>query len=114
MQVMSLVVDGHCHLGVGHDYQQTEAELLRAMDLYQVDRAVICPVDRCIAVDNRDGNDEMLRAVRAHPDRFYAFATANPWYGPRAIAELRRAIGEGGRGIKLHPPLQGFWLCDDL
>lgn len=111
---MSLVVDGHCHLGIGHDYQQTEADLLRDMDLYEVDRAVVCPVDRCIAVDNREGNDFILQAVRRHPDRLYAFATANPWYGARAVTELRRAIGEGARGIKLHPALQGFLLCDEL
>jgi hypothetical protein len=52
--------------------------------------------------------------VRRHPDRLYAFATANPWYGQRAVAELRRALGAGARGIKLHPALQGFLLCDEL
>lgn len=111
---MNLVVDAHCHVGIGHEYQQSPDDLLREMDLYQVDRAVICPVDRCIAVDNREGNDFVLDAARAHPMRFYAFATANPWYGERAVAELRRALGEGARGIKLHPPLQGFLLCDEL
>jgi predicted TIM-barrel fold metal-dependent hydrolase len=111
---MSLVVDGHCHLGAGHEYRQTAEQLLSAMDGQGVNRAVVCPVDRCIAVDNREGNDLVLQAARTHPDRFYAFATANPWYGDRALAELRRAVGEGARGIKLHPPLQGFMLCDDL
>ena len=111
---MSVVVDCHCHVGVGHEYRQTPDELLGEMDRYAVDRAVICPVDRCIAVDNREGNDFVLDAARAHPSRFYAFATANPWYGDRAVRELRRAIGEGARGIKLHPPLQGFLLCDEL
>jgi len=111
---MSIVVDCHCHVGIGHEYQQTAEELLREMDRYEVDRAVICPVDRCIAVDNREGNDFVLDTARAHPDRFYAFATANPWYGKRAVEELRRALGEGARGIKLHPSLQGFLLCDEL
>jgi predicted TIM-barrel fold metal-dependent hydrolase len=111
---MSTVVDGHCHVGVGHEYRQLPDDLLQEMDTYGVDRAVICPVDRCIAVDNREGNDFVLSTARNHPGRFYAFATANPWYGERAVAELRRAIGEGARGIKLHPPLQGFVLCDDL
>jgi predicted TIM-barrel fold metal-dependent hydrolase len=101
-------------VGAGHEYRQSPDELLGEMDRYGVDRAVICPVDRCIAVDNREGNDLVLGAARTHPGRFYAFATANPWYGNRALAELRRAIGEGARGIKLHPPLQGFLLCDEL
>jgi predicted TIM-barrel fold metal-dependent hydrolase len=111
---MSLVVDGHCHLGIGHEYRQSAEELLAAMDTLGVDRAVVCPVDRCIAVDNLEGNNTVLQAARHYPDRFYPFATANPWYGARALAELRRAVGEGARGIKLHPPLQGFMLCDDL
>lgn len=111
---MALVVDGHCHLGIGHDYQQTEDDLLREMDLYQVDKAVVCPVDRCIAVDNLEGNDYILGAAHRHPDRLYAFATANPWYGARAVTEIRRALDKGARGIKLHPALQGFLLCDEL
>jgi uncharacterized protein len=111
---MEIVVDGHCHVGVGHEYRQTVDELLHAMDLHGVHRAVICPADRFIAVDNRDGNDFVLGAMRSHPDRLYAFATANPWYGNRAYDELKRALGEGARGIKLHPSLQGFLLCDEL
>ena len=111
---MSRIVDAHCHVGIGHEYRQSADELLREMDRWGVESAVICPVDRCIAVDNREGNDLMQRTVHAHPDRFHAFATANPWYGARAVAELRRALGQGARGIKLHPPLQGFLLCDDL
>jgi predicted TIM-barrel fold metal-dependent hydrolase len=111
---MSLVVDCHCHVGVGRDYQQTIDQQISEMDDFGIDRAVICPVDRCIAVENREGNDFVLAAAHAHPDRFYAFATANPWYGAKALAELRRALSEGARGIKLHPSLQGFLLCDDL
>ena len=68
-----MIIDGHCHLGIGHEYRQTTDELLAEMDRYDVDRAVICQVDRCIAVDNREGNDEMLHAVReqvARPERF--------------------------------------------
>jgi uncharacterized protein len=111
---VAVVVDGHCHLGIGYEYQQTEDDLLREMDRYQVDRAVVCPVDRCIVVDNREGNDYVLDAARRHPDRLYAFATANPWYGDRAVEELSRALDNGARGIKLHPSLQGFLLCDEL
>lgn len=109
-----MIIDGHCHVGVGHEYQQSVRELLDKMDALGVDRAVICPVDRCIAVDNREGNDFVINAAKAHSQRLYAFATANPWYGKRAVQELQRAMGEGARGIKLHPALQGFLLCDEL
>lgn len=111
---MSVVVDAHCHVGEGLGYAQSPEALLQEMDRYEVDRAVICPVDRCIAVDHREGNDYVLGVAQAHPNRFYAFATASPWRGPAAVEELRRAMGEGARGIKLHPALQGYLLCDEL
>ena len=111
---MSIVVDCHCHLGKGHDYQQSLSQQLEEMDNFGIERAVICPVDRYIAVENREGNDYVLSIAKTHPDRFFAFATANPWFGSKALTELKRALNEGARGIKLHPALQGFLLCDDL
>lgn len=111
---MSACIDFHCHVGRGFEYSQEPEALLREMDEWGVDGAVVCPVDRCLAVDNREGNDTVLEAARAHPDRLFAFATANPWYGQRAVEELRRALDLGARGIKLHPALQGYLLCDEL
>jgi predicted TIM-barrel fold metal-dependent hydrolase len=108
------VIDCHCHLGIGHDYEQTAESLLADMDRCGVEQAVICPVDRYIAVHNRAGNDAVLAAADAHPDRFIPFATANPWYGDEACDELRRALDAGARGLKFHPALQGFLLCDEL
>ena len=63
---------------------------------------------------NRAGNDLVLGAVRAHPQRFVGFAVANPWYGRAAEEEMRRALGEGLRGLKLHPVIQGFSPNDPL
>lgn len=108
------VIDCHCHLGTGHDYEQTAEMLLADMDRCSIDQAVICPVDRYIAVNNRVGNDSVLAAASDHPDRFIPFATANPWYGDDAREELYRALDAGARGVKFHPALQGFLLCDDL
>ena len=84
------------------------------MDKAGVDRAVIAPVDRCIAVHNRRGNDFILKAAAAHADRFIPTCTVNPWYGDEAIAELRRAVGAGAGMLVLHPTLQGFGFGDDL
>lgn len=108
------VIDCHCHLGVGHDYEQTAESLLADMDRCGVDQCVICPVDRYIAVNNRTGNEFVLAAAAAHPDRFIPFATVNPWYGHDACEELHRALEAGARGVKFHPALQGFLLCDEL
>jgi len=109
-----LIVDCHVHIGTGV-YQACQPEkLLACMDASGVDRAVVCPVDRNLAVDNAEGNDYVLDAAAKYPDRFIAFATANPWYGARAIEELRRAVQAGARGLKLHSKLQGFTISDDI
>lgn len=45
-------------------------------------------------------NEDVLRAVRERPDRFYGFSFINP-ESPHALAELRRCLAQGFRGIKL-------------
>lgn len=108
------IIDAHCHLGQGLAYQQSAEDLLRQMDASGVEKAVIVPADRHIAVSNREGNDEVLAAARAHSDSFIPFGTASPWYGEVAVEELRRAFDSGARGLKLHPVLQGFTITDDV
>jgi predicted TIM-barrel fold metal-dependent hydrolase len=84
------------------------------MDRNGVERAVVCSVDQFIAVRNREGNDELIRAVRAHPDRFWGLAAANPWFGDDAVSELRRSFDAGLVGLKLNSHLQGFVLSDPM
>jgi hypothetical protein len=108
------IVDAHCHVGQGRCKKLTPAQLIAEMDACGVDRAVVCPVEEHITVFNREGNDYILRAVRVHPDRLIGFATVNPWYGERAVKELRRAVNEGLCGLKLHSALQGYFINDDL
>ena len=107
-------VDGYCTLGVDREYDLTADALLRAMDEADVERAVIAPVDRCLAVHNREGTDLILEAAADHPDRFIATCTANPWYSDDAIDETRSAADDGARILVLAPALQGFGLGDEL
>jgi len=109
-----MIIDAHCHVGEGRFISQTADELLRQMDAAGIDLAVICPVDQQIVVDNREGNDAMLAACRAHPDRFRGLAVANPWYGQRAVEELRRAFEGGLAGLKVHASRQGHYINDDI
>lgn len=88
-------------------------DLLRALD-GGADRAVLGPVGRWLAVDNEDGNRTLAAWCDAHPDRLAHWATVNPWYGERAVAELRRAFAAGARGLKLAPSVQGFGLLSPL
>lgn len=110
----NLFVDAHCHVGEGVHYSLAPEELLAQMDKLSIDRAVLCPADRFIAVENVAGNDYLLRTIERWPNRFWGFAAVNPWYERRAVAEVRRAIGAGLVGIKLDPTLQGFLICDEL
>ena len=41
-------------------------------------------------------------------------ATANPWFGKKAIEEVRRSLSEGLTGIKIHSVLQGFRLSEHI
>ena len=107
-------IDSHVYLGQGEHLQITEEELLNQMDEAKVAVAIICPVDRCLAVHNREGNEQMLSAVRRHPDRLVGMATANPWYGEASVRELRRSLEDGLAGLMIHAPYQGVRLSDHL
>ncbi len=107
-------IDAYCALGVDREYDLTESALLQAMDAAGVDRAVIAPVDRCLAVNNREGNDFVLRAATGHCDRFIPSCCVNPWYGDKAVEELARSLQAGARILVLHPFVQGYQANDEL
>ena len=108
------MIDGYCTLGVDREYDLTERALLSAMDESGVDKAVVGPVPRCMAVRNREGNDAMRQAAAAHPDRFIPTCTASPWLGDDAVNELKRSASEGARELVVDPAAQGFGLGDEL
>lgn len=109
-----MTIDGYCTLGVDREYDLTETALLNALDRARVERAVIAPPDRFLAVYNREGNENMRRAAQAHPDRFISTCSVNPWYAGAAIEEFRRAVAGGARVLVLHPFVQGFSANDEL
>lgn len=108
------IIDAHCHIGRGCGYSLSVDDLLKDMDVNGVECAVVVPTDRCIAVYNKEGNNEVIEAARANPDRLIPFATVNPWFGEQAIDELRRSFDKGAAGLKLHPVLQGFSIIDEI
>ena len=109
-----MIIDAHAHVGWGRYKLLAPEDLLRQMDANGVERAVICPVEEQIVLHNRQGNNFILAQVRRYPGRFIGFAVANPWYGTAAVEELRRALGEGLRGLKFHPTYQGFAINDAI
>ncbi|OGD22479.1 MAG: hypothetical protein A2W03_02490 [Candidatus Aminicenantes bacterium RBG_16_63_16] len=108
------IIDAHVRIGTGVHLRQDVDALLRAMDEAGVSVAVACPMDRHFAVANREGNELVLKAVAAHTDRLAGMAVANPWFGPAAAEEVRRALERGLLGVALDPTVQGFRLSDHL
>ncbi len=107
-------VDACTHLGEGRHLSQSLDDLLAGMDEANIERSIVGPVDHYLAVDNREGNDLILAAARAHGDRITGMATANPWSGEAAVEEVRRALGEGLSGLVIHSVYQGFRLADHV
>jgi hypothetical protein len=56
----------------------------------------------------RAANDAVLELAAAEPDRLVAFCRVSPHDG--ALAEARRALDAGARGIKLHPRAEQFGM----
>jgi uncharacterized protein len=109
-----VTIDGYCTIGVDREFNMTEAALLKAMDTAKVDWAVIGPTDRQFAIANREINENIRRISNRHRKRLIPSCSVNPWLGKAAVAELKRAIGEGARVFLLHPLIQGFLANDEL
>lgn len=106
------VIDAHVRLGEGRDAALSAAELLARMDRLAIDRALVSPQERCLAVDHREGNAFVAEAARAAGGRLLPYAVASPWRGPRALDELARAAEDGAVALALDPTVQGFDLLD--
>ncbi|NLE76471.1 MAG: amidohydrolase family protein [Chloroflexi bacterium] len=110
------IIDGHVTVGELTQFglHSRPDDLLTQMDGLGIAMALLGPADRWLAVDNQAGNEAIAGWIRTWPDRFRGYAAANPWYGPRAVAELERALDSGLSALKLHPARQGFSLLDGL
>jgi hypothetical protein len=106
----SSVWDAHAHIGRDRDGRQLDVDaLIRDLDEYHVDRAVIFPFnDPDQGLDFRVPNDGVWAAFQRAPERLIPFMRLNP-NGPWE-AEYQRCRDRGCRGIKLHPRAQDFAL----
>jgi uncharacterized protein len=103
--------DAHTHIG-GNDpdgYKQTPDELIEALG-DAVARAVVFPMHEPDGY--REANDAALAAAAEWPERLVAFCRVSPHDG--ALAEARRALDAGARGIKLHPRAEQFGMDEPV
>ncbi|GAA2633492.1 hypothetical protein GCM10010399_77440 [Dactylosporangium fulvum] len=109
-----MIVDAHVRLGRGREVSLDADQLIATMDSLGIDVALVAPDERCIAYDNREGNERVAAVAAASGGRLTAYAVANPWRGRAALDELDRARDAGARALNVDSVLQGFDLLDGL
>lgn len=101
-------IDAHAHIGYYgsfFDVGITAQELLRQMDDFEIERAVVSDLN----------NEEIRKAVMAFPDRLIGAVWINPFEGQKATDEVRRAINDWKfKAIKIHPLLHAFVANDEV
>ncbi len=108
------VIDAHVRIGPSREVDLPVDRLLATMDRLGIDKAVVAPSEREIAVANRAGNEATAAAAARSEGRLLAYAVANPWFGAAAVAELDRARDAGAVALAVDPVLQGFDVHDGL
>lgn len=103
------VFDAHTHIGANDPdgFTCTPRELFAALAPTN-SRAVVFPMHE------PDGysaaNDQVLRVAAQSDGQLVPFCRVNPRDDP--VAEVRRCLAAGARGIKLHPRAEQFVLLD--
>jgi hypothetical protein len=100
------IIDAHAHVGHYGGFFNvgiTADELIRLMDVYEIEKTVIS-----------DLHHETIRAaITAYPDRLIGAVWVNPLEGENAVTMVKQAVlEEGFTAVKLHPLLHAF-VADD-
>jgi predicted TIM-barrel fold metal-dependent hydrolase len=105
------VLDAHTHVGADDPdgVKQSPAELLALLDHVPA-RAVVFPMHEPGGYP--PANDRALEAAAASDGRLFAYCRVDP--RADALAEARRCLDAGARGIKLHPRAEEFTLSEPV
>ncbi len=110
MSDLKISIDSHAMLGNENHLSLTANELLYRMDLHNVEKAIVRPMGSELVVENRLGNNRVL----ANRSRLLGLISVNPWFGQKALDELKRCNDAGAIGLFLHPSRQGFFPIDPI
>lgn len=100
------IVDAHLHLAPGG-----AARLLTLLEHNAIERAVVAPLAQNPRYDGLDeANLELLAMAREHRDRITPLAMLSPLH-PDPLADLRRYLALGARGVKLMSGHDDFWVA---
>ena len=104
------VIDSHGHLGPWAGIYLPEGLLeamINGMDHCGIECIILSP-HSALGGDTREGNREMIKAVRRYPGRVYGYCTINPNFPCDVEKEMDTYLGEPGVvGIKIHPSIHG-------
>jgi uncharacterized protein len=76
---------------------------------------VVFTVDERLSGRPQVSNDSVLEFAAANSDIMMAFISIDPTRGAEGVAEAKRLLATGQvRGLKLHPPIQGFFPSDRI
>lgn len=97
------ILDMHGHFG---RYLQAVPDLtvegiVKVLDNVGVHSIVVSHM-QCTATDVRYGNDEVLEAMHAYPQRIMGYAVVYPTSAAEVTAEMQRCVDCGFTGLKLH------------
>jgi predicted TIM-barrel fold metal-dependent hydrolase len=100
--------DAHMHVGENDPdgFTASSAQILDALELADA-RGIVFPFME--PGGYREANDRVLADAAGSDGRLAAFCRLDPNAGD-PLAEARRALDAGARGIKLHPRAEGFSL----
>ncbi|MFW5770738.1 MAG: amidohydrolase family protein [Spirochaetota bacterium] len=119
-----MIIDSHVHIGTIENFDLTESMLLKAMDRYGIDFALVSnvegsefipphgPVDS--PVPEREVNEKVLNLVRRHPDRLRGLYWIKPHtegYTPDVLLFLKENR-DIFAGMKFHPDMSQLKITD--
>ncbi len=105
--------DAHTHIGVDDPdgFRCTAEDLLQTLAPTGA-RAVVFPMQE--PAGYAAANDHVLAAAEASGDRLVAFCRVDPHAEDDPVAEVRRCLAAGARGIKLHPRAERFGMDEPV
>lgn len=109
------IIDAHVYVGENlYGLSQNEVQILKSMDVIGIERSVLV-TNKPLNYSLRDGNENVSRIVRSHPDRFFGMARIDPWQRQKALDDLQICHAEYGfSGLLLQPWEEVFHIADPV
>lgn len=109
-----MIVDINAYLGFWKYWRIdtiTASDLIILQDKFGIDKAVISSTIS-ILDDYEQGDEEVMNAVKGHPERLVGFASTSPMFKEESLYAFKKSIKAGMKGLKLFPMYHGYNLGD--